>query len=113
MVRNIMETIYNGGISDPTSPAKNYMERINWTPHQKWIENNGRKITIVGRIVQFLLSQPKFDTLFQWRKLRTSKNYGYRNCRNDHPIKWFIDTKRWHLQVVEKYWRSNQLKDYK
>jgi hypothetical protein len=29
MVRNIMETIYNGGISDPTSPAKNYMERIN------------------------------------------------------------------------------------
>jgi hypothetical protein len=28
MVINIMETIANMGISDPTSPAKNYMERI-------------------------------------------------------------------------------------
>jgi hypothetical protein len=26
--KNIMETIANMGISDPTSPAKNYMERI-------------------------------------------------------------------------------------
>jgi predicted phosphodiesterase len=46
MVR-IMETITNMGISDPTSPAK-IMERIKLNSASKWIENNGRKITIVG-----------------------------------------------------------------
>jgi hypothetical protein len=65
MVRILWKPLQIWGISDPTSPAKNYMERIKLNSASKWIENNGRKITIVGHASsQFLPIKPKFDTYF-------------------------------------------------
>ena len=120
MVRLLWKPLQIWGISDPTSPAKNYVERIKIELRiKKWIENNNRKITIVGHTHRPSFSYPSQNA---------TPYFNDGSCV--HPrsitgieivngtitlIKWFIDTKEnGILQVVREVLEGpTNLKDYK
>ena len=120
MVRLLWKPLQIWGISDPTSPAKNYVERIKIELRiKKWIENNNRKITIVGHTHRPCFSYPNE---------KSTPYFNDGSCV--HPrsitgieivngtitlIKWFIDTKEnGILQVVREVLEGpTNLKDYK
>lgn len=120
MVAILWKPLQIWGISDPTSPAKNYIERIKVELRiKKWIENNNRKITIVGHTHRPSFSYPSQNA---------TPYFNDGSCV--HPrsitgieivngtltlIKWYIDTKdNGILQIVREVLDGpTNLKDYK
>ena len=119
-VRILWKPLQIWGIKDPTSPAKNYIERLKVERKiKKWIADNGNKITIVGHT-----HRPHFP-----KPLKNELNF-FNDGSCVHPrsitgieitegkialIKWFIDTKDdGVLQIVKEYVENPEnISDYK
>ena len=119
-VRILWKPLQIWGIKDPTSPAKNYIERLKVERKiKKWIADNGNKITIIGHT-----HRPHFP-----KPLKNELNF-FNDGSCVHPrsitgieitegkialIKWFIDTKDdGVLQIVKEYVENPEnISDYK
>lgn len=108
LVRILWRPLQIWGISDPTSPAKNYVERIKIELRiKKWIANNNRKLTIVGHTHRPSFSYPNAHTVPYFNDgscVHPRSITGIEIVEGTITlIKWFIDTKEdGTLQVVKE-----------
>lgn len=119
LVRILWRPLQIWGISDPTSPAKNYVERIKIELRiKKWIANNNRKLTIVGHTHRPSFSYPNAHTVPYFNDgscVHPRSITGIEIVEGTITlIKWFIDTKEdGTLQVVKEILEGpTLLKDY-
>lgn len=119
LVRILWRPLQIWGISDPTSPAKNYVERIKIELRiKKWIASNNRKLTIVGHTHRPSFSYPNAHTVPYFNDgscVHPRSITGIEIVEGTITlIKWFIDTKEdGTLQVVKEILEGpTLLKDY-
>ncbi|OUD36870.1 metallophosphoesterase [Flavobacterium sp. FPG59] len=119
LVRILWRPLQIWGISDPTSPAKNYVERIKIELRiKKWIANNNRKLTIVGHTHRPCFSYPNAHSVPYFNDgscVHPRSITGIEIVEGTITlIKWFIDTKEdGTLQVVKEILEGpTLLKDY-
>jgi UDP-2,3-diacylglucosamine pyrophosphatase LpxH len=119
LVRILWRPLQIWGISDPTSPAKNYVERIKIELRiKKWIANNNRKLTIVGHTHRPSFSYPNAHAVPYFNDgscVHPRSITGIEIVEGTITlIKWFIDTKEdGTLQVVKEILEGpTLLKDY-
>lgn len=118
LVRILWRPLQIWGISDPTSPAKNYVERIKIELRiKKWIANNN-KLTIVGHTHRPSFSYPNAHSVPYFNDgscVHPRSITGIEIVEGTITlIKWFIDTKEdGTLQVVKEILEGpTLLKDY-
>ncbi|MFD0965141.1 serine/threonine protein phosphatase [Pseudofulvibacter geojedonensis] len=96
-VRFLWKPLQVMGISDPTSPAKNYKELIKIERKiKKWIHENKNIITIVGHTHRPRFPEPKEIPFFNDGSCvhpRSITGIEIKNCEIS-LIKWYIDTKK-------------------
>ena len=108
-VRILWKPLQVWGIKDPTSPAKNYVERIKVERRiKKWIADNGNIITIVGHTHRPHFPKPNVAELnfFNDGSCVHPRNITGIEIENGRIslIKWLIDTnKDGFLQIVKEY----------
>nr|WP_314838477.1 serine/threonine protein phosphatase [uncultured Flavobacterium sp.] len=119
LVRILWRPLQIWGISDPTSPAKNYVERIKIELRiKKWIASNKRKLTIVGHTHRPSFSYPNAHSVPYFNDgscVHPRSITGIEIVEGTITlIKWFIDTKEdGTLQVVKEILEGpTLLKDY-
>lgn len=119
LVRILWRPLQIWGISDPTSPAKNYVERIKIELRiKKWIASNNRKLTIVGHTHRPSFSYPNTHSVPYFNDgscVHPRSITGIEIVEGTITlIKWFIDTKEdGTLQVVKEILEGpTLLKDY-
>lgn len=118
-VRILWKPLQVWGIKDPTSPAKNYLERIKIEQRiKKWIVNHGNLITVVGHTHRPHFPKPQENAInfFNDGSCVHPRNITGIEIENGKIslVKWLIDTNEdGVLQIVKEYIESPQeLKNY-
>lgn len=108
-VRVLWKPLQVWGIKDPTSPAKNYTERIKVERRiKKWIVTNGNRITVVGHTHRPCFPKPNDNAInfFNDGSCVHPRNITGIEIENGKIalVKWLIDTNEdGVLQIVKEY----------